>query len=148
LAVERAKFELGIAKLTRSLQESERALAAARLDQHGIVAPLAGMVVDVKARRGEWVKPGEQVMRVLRVDRLRVDGFLSADDVRGGLQGAPVTLTVRLPGGEEAEFAGQVQFVSPEISPVDRKVRIWAAVENPDLRLQPGMSGTLVMETR
>ncbi len=148
VAIEQAKFELEITKLTHSVRENELAKAASKVEQHGIVAPLAGMVVDVKRQRGEWVMPGEQVLRILRLDRLRADGFIHADDVQGTIKGAPVTLEVELAGGVKANFTGEVIFVSPEISPVDRKVRIWAAIENRELLLQPGMNAKMSIEIR
>ena len=148
VAIEQAKFELEIAKLTHSVRENELAKAASKVEQHGIVAPLAGMVVDVKRQRGEWVMPGEQVLRILRLDRLRADGFIRADDIQGTVKGAPVTLEVELAGGVKANFTGEVIFVSPEISPVDRKVRIWAAIENRELLLQPGMNAKMSIEIR
>ena len=35
--------------------------------------------------------------------------------------------------------------MSPEVDPVNNQVRVWAELENPDLRLKPGMSGTMVI---
>jgi multidrug efflux pump subunit AcrA (membrane-fusion protein) len=148
IAVERSKFDMEIAKLMHKVRENELSTASSKLEEHKIVAPLAGMVVEIKLRPGEWVKPGEQVLRILQVDRLRADGFVKADEVRGTLKGATVTLTVDRPGGGKVNSTGEVIFVSPEISPVDRKVRIWAAIENPDFLLQPGMNARMSIKTR
>lgn len=148
VAIERSKFDMEIAKLMYAVRENDLAKATSKLEQHKIVAPLDGIVVDITLRPGEWVMPGEEVLRILRIDRLRADGFVKADEVTGTLKGAPVTLTVDPLGEAKASFTGKVVFVSPEISPVDRKVRIWAAIENHGNLLQPGMNARMSIETR
>ena len=50
-----------------------------------ILAPIGGMVVDVFRRQGEWVDPGVAVLRILRIDKLRVEAFLSAREVNRDL---------------------------------------------------------------
>ena len=44
---------------------------------------IAGVVVEIKRRKGEWVEPGETVIRILRIDSLRAEGFVDASQVRG-----------------------------------------------------------------
>jgi len=46
------------------------------------------------------------------------------------------------------EFAGHIVFVNPEIDPLNSQVRVWAEVENPDLKLRPGMQAALVIEPK
>ena len=41
-----------------------------------IFAELSGIVVEVNRHPGEWVEPSETVFRLLRMDRLRAEGFL------------------------------------------------------------------------
>ena len=57
----------------------------------------------------------------------------------------PVKLTVEL-DGKPAEFAGKIVFVSPEIDPVNGQVRIWAEIDNPGLKLRPGLHGSMVID--
>jgi len=103
------------------------------------------MVVQVNLHRGEWVPAGKTVIRVLRVDRLRVEGFVQTRDLPGDLSGRRATLLVDLPGRAGAEFDGAVVFVSPEVNPVNGQVRVWAEVENPKLQMMPGLRGTLTI---
>jgi macrolide-specific efflux system membrane fusion protein len=84
-------------------------------------------------------------VRVLRVDRLRVEGFVPVKQLPGELEGRRVTLTVDLPGKPGAIFDGSVVFVSPEVNPVNGQVRVWAEVENPKLLLRPGIRGSLAI---
>ena len=70
---------------------------------------LAGMVVQIKRQRGEWVQPGDVVVRVVRLDRLRAEAFINAHEIGGDLVGRPVTLTVDLPGAAQSQFHGKVR---------------------------------------
>ena len=93
---------------------------------------------------GEWVEPGETMLRLIRVDRLRAEGFVNAAKIRGELKGAPVTLMVTMPDKTTVEFPGKVVFVSLEVDPVNGQQRIWAEVENKDLKLRPGLKASMV----
>ncbi len=145
LEIEQAELNLETAGLERKLKRSELAIADERLARRQILAPLSGVVVEVLRKAGEWVEPGEMVMRIVRIDRLRVEGMLDFEMLRHDLSGSPVTLSAELPDGKTAQFAGRVVFVSPEVDDVNQEVRIVAEVENRDLLLRPGMSGTLLI---
>lgn len=132
-----------IAGLTRNAKASDLAVAERELHRRTIKSPLAGVVVQIHKRRGEWVKPEDKVLRILRLDRLRAEGFVSFRDLRFHLDGADVTVKVSLPDNSEAEFRGKVVFVSPEIDPVNGQVRIWAEVDNPEYILRPGMKAAM-----
>jgi len=146
LEIEQAERDFLIVKHMQRIKETEYQLACYRVRQREIVAPLAGMVAQVNRFRGEWVEPKDPVLRILRIDRLRVEGFLNVKDVRRDLQGCPVTLTVDLPGRPGAEFPGKIVFLSPEIDPVNAQIRVWAEVENVGLRLRPEMRAKMTVE--
>ena len=145
LEVEQAEHELQVATLTQRMKESDHRATQQRVQRHTITAPLAGVVVQVNRRRGEWVKPGDSVVRILRLDRLRAEGFVKMQSWRDDLQGCPVRLVVDLPEARGAEFSGKVVFVDPEIDPVNAQVRIWAEVENRALQLRPGMRAKMIL---
>lgn len=145
LAVRQATHDQEIARLGYKLKKTEFEFASQRVERRKIVAPFDGMVVEVKGRRGEWVQPGDKVIRLIRLDRLRVEGFLNARTARRELEGSPVRLSVEVPGGPTSQFKGKLVFVSPEVDPVNDQVRVFAEIENPDLTLRPGLRGTLII---
>lgn len=144
LEVEQAQFEMELAQTTRELKENELELAEHGIRQRRITAPLSGLVTEVNRHRGEWVEPGQPIMRILRLDRLRAEGLASAEILGRDLHGRAVTLTVQHEG-KPIEFAGKVVFVSPEIDPVNGQVRVWAEIENKDLKLRPGLHGSMTI---
>jgi macrolide-specific efflux system membrane fusion protein len=141
--LDNAQQEHDVAKLKAELKEAELAAAANDLERRRILAPAPGAVVQVYRRRGEWTRPGDPVVRLLRLDLLRAEGFLNLRDLANDPTSRPVTLTVELPGKGRTKYTGRVAFVSPEVNPVNGQVRFWAEIENPDLRLRPGMTGAL-----
>ena len=143
LAVEQANFEFELAQFAARLREAERELAAENVKRRQITSPLDGVVVEVNRREGEWIEASKTVFRIVRMDRLRAEGFLHADQVAEDLVGRDIVLKTALSGGKPMEFTGKLVFVSPEISPVNGQLRIWAEIENPDLKLRPGLRGSM-----
>lgn len=145
LEIDQAIHEQESALLTSQLKENEMKLTQQAVDRRAIVSPISGMVVQVNSHSGEWVPAGKTVVRVLRVDRLRVEGFVDARLLTGDLVGRRVTLRADPAGTAATEYEGAVVFVSPEADPVNKTVRVWAEVENKKLTLRPGLSGNLTI---
>jgi macrolide-specific efflux system membrane fusion protein len=145
LEVEQARQNQDVARLKEAVRQRELEIAADRVQRHRIVAPLSGMVVKLYRHRGEWVEPGDKVLRIVRLDRLRAEGFVDASGLRGTLAGRQATVTVDLPGQPKTRFPGTVTFVNPEIDPVNGQFRIWVEIENPGLKLQPGMRAEMTV---
>jgi len=143
LEVERAQRELKQAGMTKTLKESEYKLSMRKVDIAKIVAPLRGLVMEVLKQRGEWVEPGDTVVKIVRIDRLRAEGLIRAVDVHFPLIDAKVTVSILSDKDKGRQFTGKVVFVNPEVNPVNGLMRIWAEVENPQGELKPGLRGTM-----
>lgn len=142
-----AQHELELARFELELKSN--AVEAARLDLelYSVHAPFDGIVALVRERVGEWVQPGDAVLRLVAIDRLRAEGFIDADHTEG-LVGRSARLRLAAEAGDDhAEasvvFEAKVGFVSPEVDPVTRQVRMWAEIDNADGRLRPGQQGRL-----
>lgn len=143
LAVEEAAHDLTIAKQTRDLKAAEQAVAQQVVDRRQITSPLDGVVVQLHFRRGEWVKPGDPVLRVVRIDRMRAEAFVPAGLAVGDWTGRSVRFVPAAGGAEREPFTGKLTFVSPEIDPVNGQIRVWAEIENRNQALRPGERGRL-----
>jgi multidrug efflux pump subunit AcrA (membrane-fusion protein) len=136
---QQAEHELELDRLTLKLKEQELAAAELKQDQHSVTAPFAGTVVMVRARIGEWVEVGSPVLRLVAVDKLRAEGFLTVQDVGSDLVGHEVIFH-----GESGSIAkGRLRFVSPEMDAVSRQVRVWAELNNGEGKLRSGEQGSL-----
>jgi macrolide-specific efflux system membrane fusion protein len=144
LEAEQAAHEQEIATLEMKREESELNAARTQIMRRRIVAPFDGVVVEIYARRGEWAEPGQKALRIVNVDRLKAEGFIRADDAAEDVVGRPINLVIE-PGGTRNTFTGKIVFVSPEVDPITRQVRIWAEIDNRGGRLRPGQPARMVL---
>jgi macrolide-specific efflux system membrane fusion protein len=147
LEIEQATLDHEQAVQTRNLKQTDVDRARLALERRTIKAPFPGMIVQWKKQRGEWLEPGTPVVRLIRLNRLRAEAFLSSKSLPINLIGRSVTLVIDLPGKPKSRFPGKVTFVDPEIDPVNEQVRIWAEIDNSDLLLRPGQSASLIIGT-
>jgi RND family efflux transporter MFP subunit len=143
--VEQAKKDLETAQRALQAAENQLRVAERNVERRRIVAPIDGMVVAVNTHKGEWVQPGDKVVRIVHTGRLRVEAFVHLDDLPPVLSGQSVILRAEIPTLGPAEFPGAITFVSPEANPVNGQVRVWAEIENHQGQLRPGMSGSLLI---
>ncbi|HID76035.1 MAG TPA: HlyD family efflux transporter periplasmic adaptor subunit [Planctomycetaceae bacterium] len=138
LAIEQAQHDLNVAAKTVLVREAELRAAQDDVRRRKITAPLDGLVVKRYAQVGNWVKPGDPVVRVISVDVLRVEGYLDAHKFSPKqVENALVTGRVNLPGGQRGTFQGRIVFASPEIE-AGFKFLVRAQVDNKDWLLHPG----------
>lgn len=145
LETEQAQEELASARLQQSLKQHDLERILLQQERRRIVSPLTGVVVQWKKHQGEWLEPGTPVVRVIRMHKLRAEGFVAADRLPREATGREVTLTVERPGQSSLQLPGRLAYISPEIDPVNNQVRFWAEVDNPQLKLQPGQGGSLLI---
>jgi multidrug efflux pump subunit AcrA (membrane-fusion protein) len=145
LEVEQAEHDFAVAGFARHVKANELQAAEQKAANHQIVAPIQGVVVQVQRHSGEWVKPGDTLLRILRVDRLRAEGYIKARYLGAVAKGRDVQLTVELPQGGEVQRTGKIVFLDPQIEPVNSQLRVWAEVNNADLQLLPGMRAKMTI---
>jgi macrolide-specific efflux system membrane fusion protein len=139
LDVEQASEDRSAAARAVEAAANELAMAQRARERRQILAPMDGVVVDVRRRVGEWLEPGKFVVRLVRDDRLRAAGFVKLEQLTAPLEGQPATLLVELSGAKTTAFTGRVTFVSPEANPINRQVKLIAEFDNRDGRLRAGL---------
>jgi len=149
LQIEKSKLDMRVAKLNADVQQAAVASADDAVTRRQILSPIDGVVVTLLHEKGEWVAAGESVVQVVRIDRLRVEGFLSGTEFGPEeIAGRPVTVEVQLAAGRVARFSGNVVYVSPLVQ-AGNKYRVRAEVENRAENghplLRPGMSATMTI---
>ncbi len=152
LEVEQAELDLQQAQRSLRVKEHDLERAQLALRRRTITAPFPGMVVQWKRQRGEWVEPGTPVMRLIRINRLRAEAFVTSQSLPARFINRPVILIVESPPTASGQVvttkhSGTLVFVSPEVDPVNGQVRVWAEIDNSDLSLRPGQSATLLIGT-
>lgn len=138
LEIERAKLEQELLSLSVILAENDYRQSIDLQSRHRVLAPMSGMVVLVEKHAGEWVEPGTTLVQLVRIDRLRIEGFVTAVEATQMLVGAAAKVAVTI-GQESVPVEGKVVFVSPDANPVNGQVRVFLEIENPQGALRPGL---------
>jgi len=146
LGVERFKLELAQAKveqrvqdLQAELQQHQLQLAELASSLQIIRSPIDGVIVERYRNLGDWVKAGEPLIRVIRLDRLRAEGFISSDQLDSINVDQKVQLTISRSEKSFVKREGIVKFISRELEPVSGEIRFWVEFDNASLDVLPGM---------
>jgi multidrug resistance efflux pump len=117
-----------------------------------IVAPLDGEVVDLRKHEGEWVQPGDTLLKIIRLDRLRIEGFLNASTHgHSELRGRSVDVWVVLAHGRRERFDGRVVLVNPQVEASGEfrvRVEVLNRKENDAWLLHPGRAADMSIDLK
>ncbi|TXI03581.1 MAG: efflux RND transporter periplasmic adaptor subunit [Pseudorhodobacter sp.] len=142
----RARAALDMARADLTLAEANLALARADLDKAVIRSPIDGMVLNRKAEAGQIVGPGlnDPVLFVLAENLTRMELLANVDEADIGQVAVDQTAEFTVDAFDNRDFAAtitQVRFAS-ELTDDVVTYKAVLAVDNPDLRLRPGMTAT------
>ena len=138
LEVERAIYMTEMAALDIAQTEHEYRKSYEIYTRHQITSPVAGVITSVEKKVGEWVEPGADLLRIVRLDRLRIEGFITAEQTVADLVGRDAQVTVVI-GERSHETTGKVVFVSPDVNSINSLVRVFLEIENTQNQLRPGL---------
>ena len=138
LEVSRAQFMKEIARLEVVKSEIEHKQLVDLIGKHTISSPVSGMVVALEKRTGEWVEPGAVTVRIVEIDRLRIEGFLNAEQADMELLDRDANVELVL-AGKPMKTTAKLVFISPEVNPINSQVRVFLDIDNSDGRLRPGL---------
>jgi len=154
LQIEQAQLERKLAELAAAAKGVEVEAAENAIERRLVTSPLAGIVVQVFPHQGEWMQPGDPLARVVRADKLRVEGYV--DSTRWNpeqVRDRPVTAEVVLAENRREKFAGRIVFTSPIVES-GGDYRVFAEVENRQAEgtqqwlLRAGQTATLVIHSQ
>lgn len=150
LEIEQSQVEQRLAQFTYETREGELEATDMNIARRKIISPIDGEVVTVLKHNGEWLQPGEPVMRIVRFDTLRIEGFLNASTYDPSeVAGKPVTVVVELARGRRVQFTGKITYISPLVQ-AGGEYRVWAEVanrqENGQWLLRPGLNAEMTVQ--
>ena len=137
-------------KLKARLAQASVVAASERLNRLKFVAPFAGSIAELHRHQGEWVQMGQPIVRLIRLDELRVDVYIPIASVDvASLVNGPVVVTARRAGTEAVHFSGRVTHYDPSVSSTG-EVRVHATIQNQRVNghwlLLPGMTAAMKIQ--
>ena len=142
LSGEQAKHTQEISEMTQLLREQQSEVAQLRLENRRVKSPLKGTVVDVSAKKGEWVTAGEPLARIIDPSRLQVRALVNQVHAFDLAEGSRAEFAVQW-NEEVKTAAGVVTFVSPEINPISEEFLVLVEIDNKDNQFRSGLKGLL-----
>jgi multidrug efflux pump subunit AcrA (membrane-fusion protein) len=138
-----AKKEKELAALEAAAEMVTVQASQDSINRHNLKSPVSGIVSSLDRDKGEWVNAGDTVLKIARMDRLRVVVMVSAVDYAPHeVANRRVTVTAVLARGQEIQLPGSVVFVDQEINQGNSYV-VWAEFEN---RLVPGSDNLWLLQ--
>ena len=157
--LKQAENENLVAHLTAEVKQAQVNAAEIEIDRRQIKALFKGEVDRIIKMRGEWVQAGEPILRLVALDRVRVNGAVKASLAAPvDVLGKPVVITFYTAGNKQHTVKGTVGFASSVIDGTSdaREFRIWAEVENEKVvdpltkqsswKIQPGSPATMTID--
>lgn len=104
-------------------------------------SPIDGVVVTprFRERRGEALEEGDLVCEVVSAAKMRAELLVPERELDAIELGQPVT--VKVESYPSRSFEGKVEFIAPQVTGSDKRVRIVATLDNSQGLLRVNMSG-------
>jgi len=126
-------------KATAQRQENE-----ARVAKTELRAPFAGVMGLRQVSAGAYLKAGEDIARLDKIDAMKLD--FRVPEVYLGKIRANQPVTVRVDAFPGELFPGRVYAVETGVDERTRTVQLRGRVDNPGARLRPGMFARVALE--
>ena len=149
LQTEKATIEQQVMVMTADAKNAKLDAAKIAIERRQIKSRIKGQVVELLLHPGEWANPGDPVLRIIRLDTLWIEGFVSIKECNpSSLLGHKAEFKSPL---NDTTFVGKIEFVKPEIEPGGELVLIKAKVINTRLAnnqwvLLPGLKGQMAID--
>lgn len=135
--------EAGLRQVLQHLEARKRQLV--------VTSPIAGVILNLRAKQGQVVNPGDLLATVAASDRLEIKADILSDELREVRVGQRVTVSAPVLG--QQVLVGRVKKIYPQaeekvsvLGVIQRRVPVIVGLNNP-AHLKPGYEVTVAIET-
>lgn len=133
-----SRIELLDAETRFHTAKSQADISRERYERALVKAPFAGVVADRFVELGQMVLPGQAVARVIDPYTLKLEGYLTGDQVAWAQPGVAAEVTL---GDAGTAASGVVSWVGLEADLRTGKFKVEIEIPNSDLTLRSGVIG-------
>lgn len=126
--------------------EAEQREQAERLERHKLVAPFSGVIARRDADPGEWVQTGTPVLRLVALDRVRLD--VRVPQERADEIDVDTPVSIRLDAHPEEDLPARVLAKVPVADATARTFLVRVVAQGHPASMVPGVSGRAVFRLR
>lgn len=111
-SIEKAKYDLEVNQEKVKVAKARVSAADVQIRNRKFFSPIDGVIDDVYQNEGQWLREGDQVLRIIRLDKVQVTGAIDASQYAPeSIDGKEVVVSVHRPGMEEQTLLGKVVYV-------------------------------------
>lgn len=127
-----------VAQSKADLEEARALLKQAELDlgNTSITAPFDSVVFDTDVEIGDFLRVGDEIVRLVDLDPITVSGYVTEHSMEGIKKGN----TARIVFINKGEIEGTVSYVAPAANPETRTFAIEVTIDNPENKIVEGMT--------
>ena len=126
------------------LAQASLTLAEKAFQDCVIRAPFAGLVTEKKISEGAFIKRGQPVAGLVKIEPLRAELSIPESAVGAVKEGQVVRLSVQT--FPDRTFEGRIAYIGPSLKSEARTLVVEARVPNPGRHLKPGLFATADIE--
>jgi HlyD family secretion protein len=130
LSVSVSKNEKEQQKSAVAVQEAKLAATKVQLELRKIQAPWNGFISEVAKKQHSFVRPGDVILRLTSMDKIRVRGLAKVTDAPHLLVNLPARVTISIAPGKSETIEGKVMSISPRTINTADTYPILIEVEN------------------
>ena len=110
------------------------------------LSPISGVVVKKNVLQGDFIKAGQEILRIANLNKLWVFIHIFEKDLRFIRKGQKVRLKVT--AYPEKKFRGRIDLIYPFLDPKTKDIRVRIIVNNQRNLLKPGMFAEVEVELK
>ena len=133
------------------IQQTEALLRQVRIQEKEayIVTPITGIIAERFMDIGDMANPGLPFFKIVQVSIVKIISALSEEELSRVFEGQ-TKVDIKIDAYPDERFEGKVTRIAPTIDQRNRTAEIEVRLNNPDLKLKPGMFArlTLLLETK
>jgi membrane fusion protein (multidrug efflux system) len=134
-ALENSQAALLTAQAQLDAAKASLATVGAAQRENTLVAPISGIVAKRHALPGEKLSMEQQVLSIVNLDRLELDGHVGTHEVSTLRSGMPVQVRVE---GVDQVVVGTLARIAPAADAGTRSIGVAVAIDNPQETLRAG----------
>ena len=111
-SIDKAKYDLEVNQERVKVAKARVTAADVQIRNRKFFSPIDGVIDDVYQNEGQWLREGDQILRIIRLDKVQVTGAIDASQYAPeSIDGKEVVVSVHRPGMEEQTLSGKVVYV-------------------------------------
>ncbi|MGB5793876.1 efflux RND transporter periplasmic adaptor subunit [Poseidonibacter sp.] len=137
------KFEVDISREEYRKQESEFQIASINVKRCNIFAPYNGRVVTRKANQFQSIKPNEEIIEIIGIDKLEAKTFVPSIWLQWLKKGNEIDLAI---DETNTTIKAIIKEIGSVVDPVSQTVLVRVTLKKPYENIIPGMSATAIFK--